>query len=201
MKQANLRLAKPEDAEKILKVLAPYIRDTAINFEYEVPDTEEYAKHIESISRKYPYIVCEIEGEIVGFAYASAHRSKSAYMWNAELSVYVDKDYLRLGIGHSLYSALIDILKLQNFENVYGVVTIPNENSEWLHRSMGFELVAVYRKTGFKLGRWHDVAWYVKYIGNHITPPRPVIPIVDLNESEVSEILNKNRKMVWLSGR
>ena len=201
MKQANLRLAKPEDAEKILKVLAPYIRDTAINFEYEVPDTEEYAKHIESISRKYPYIVCEIEGGIVCFAYASAHRSKSAYMWSAELSVYVDKDYLRLGIGHSLYSALIDILKLQNFENVYGVVTIPNENSEWLHRSMGFELVAVYRKTGFKLGRWHDVAWYVKYIGNHITPPRPVIPIVDLNESEVSEILNKNRKMVWLSGR
>jgi len=196
MKQAELRLAKPADAEGILKVLAPYIKDTAINFEYEVPDAAEYAKKIEAISQKYPFIVCEIEGEIVGFAYASPFNSRAAYMWDAELSVYVDKNYLRLGIGHSLYSALIEILKLQNIQNVYGGVTVPNENSEWLHKSLGFELVAVYRKVGFKLGRWHDVAWYVKYIGNHVTPPGPVIPIASLNEVEVSEILKRNRKMI-----
>ena len=201
MKQADLRLAKPADAEKILKILAPYVKDTAISFEYDVPDTAEYAKKIETISQKYPFLVCEIEGDIVGFAYASAHNSRSAYMWNAELSVYIDKNHLRLGIGHTLYSALIEILKLQNIQNVYGGITLPNENSEWLHKSLGFELVAVYRKTGFKLGRWHDVVWYVKHIGNHVTPPGPVIPIVDLDESEVNEVLKRNRKMVRISGR
>jgi len=201
MKQAVLRLAKTADAESILKVYAPYVKDTAVSFEYDVPILEDFAKKIESISERYPYLVCELEGETVGFAYASAHRERAAYMWNAELSVYIDERYCRLGIGHSLYSALIEILKLLNIQTVYGGVTVPNENSVWLHKSLGFEVVGIYRKTGFKLGRWHDVVWYEKQIGSHTTPPRAAVPISEIGDTDVADILKKNSRIIRLTGR
>lgn len=196
MKQAKLRLARPADAEAVLRVYAPYIKETAISFEYDVPAPDELAKKIEAIKERYPFLVCELEGEIVGFTYASAHMERSACMWNAELLVYIDERYLRRGIGHSLYSALIEMLKLQNIQNVYGAVTIPNESSVWLHKSIGFDIVGTYKKAGFKLGRWHDVIWYGKQLGSYITPPRTVIPITELDEDQIDDILKKNGKMV-----
>lgn len=201
MKQAVLRPAKAADAEGILKIYAPYVTDTAVSFEYDVPAPDEFAGRIETISERYPYLVCELEGETVGFAYASAHRERSAYMWNAELSVYIDKSHCRLGIGHSFYSALIEILKLQNIQTVYGGVAVPNENSEWLHKSLGFEAAGVYRKTGFKLGRWHDVVWYEKQIGSHTTPPRAVVPISEIDGALIADILKKNSRIIRLTGR
>ena len=201
MKQAKLRLARPADAEGVLKVYAPYIKETAISFEYDVPTPDELAGKIESIGGRYPFLVCELEGEIIGFAYASAHMTRSACMWNAELLVYIDERYLRRGIGHSLYSALMEMLRLQNIQNVYGAVTIPNESSEWLHKSMGFDVVGTYRKAAFKLGRWHDVVWYGKKLGSYITPPRTLIPIAEIDDDQITEILKKNGKMVRFSGR
>ncbi|NLL46177.1 MAG: N-acetyltransferase [Clostridiales bacterium] len=201
MKQAKLRLARPADAEGVLKVYAPYIKETAISFEYDVPTPDELAGKIESIGGRYPFLVCELEGEIIGFAYASAHMTRSACMWNAELLVYIDERYLRRGIGHSLYSALMEMLRLQNIQNVYGAVTIPNESSEWLHKSMGFDVVGTYRKAAFKLGRWHDVVWYGKQLGSYITPPRTLIPIAEIDDDQITEILKKNGKMVRFSGR
>jgi len=201
MKQAVLRLAKPADAEGILKIYASYVTDTAISFEYDVPSKDEFAKRIENISKKYPYLVCELDGEIVGFAYASSFKGRTAYMWNAELSIYIENKCCRLGLGHSFYSALIEILKLQNIQTVYGGVTVPNEGSEWLHKSMGFEVVGVYKKNGFKLGKWHDVAWFAKHIGTHITPPRAIVPITELSEDVIAEILKKNSRMIRVTGR
>ena len=132
LKKENLvfRFAAEEDAEKILKIYKPYIENTTITFEYEVPAVEEFKVRIRETLEEYPYIVCECGNKIAGYAYAHKISTRAAYQWDAELSVYTDGKFAGNGIGKKLYEILIEILKLQNIVNVYGLVTYPNENSE-----------------------------------------------------------------------
>lgn len=106
-----IRLATPEDAAEILKIYAPYVENTAISFEYEVPSEEEFRGRVESTLKRYPYIVAEQEGHIIGYAYVSIFHERKAYDWAVETSIYVDKDYKRSGCGKLLYQALEKILK------------------------------------------------------------------------------------------
>ena len=135
----TIRLVQEADAEEILSIYEPYIKETAITFECEMPSLGEFRNRIQEISVDYPYIVCLSNGKIIGYAYAHRQMERAAYQWNVELSVYIDKSHLRCGMGKTLYSALIEILKLQNVRNVYGGVTSPNENSERLHEYFGLK--------------------------------------------------------------
>ena len=165
----NLRFADEHDAAACLAIYAQYI-DTSITFETALPSEDEFAGRIRSYGAVYPWLIAEEDGEILAYAYAHRAQERAAYDWNAELSVYIDGGRLSEGIGKKLYAALTEILQLQNVVNVYGGVTLPNARSEGLHVSAGFSGSGVYRRTGFKNGAWHDVAWFEKAIAPH-TPP------------------------------
>ena len=200
MKRAIIRQAKKEDAAEILELYSPYIRESAISFEYEVPALDEFTKRILEISNQYPYLVCVFEEKIVGYAYAHRHMERAAYQWNVELSVYVSGEIFRIGIGKALYSAVIEILELQNIQNIYCGVTLPNPGSEKLHAYFGFQLLGVYRKTGYKCGAWHDVAVLEKCIGKHENPPKPFVPMEEIDPEEINKILDKCCGLIKLVG-
>ncbi|WP_425803317.1 GNAT family N-acetyltransferase [Desulfitobacterium sp. Sab5] len=191
MKTINFRLVQEADAEEILGIYEPYIKDTAITFEYETPSVDEFRSRIREISSDYPYIVCVSDSKIIGYAYAHRQMERAAYQWNAELSVYIDKACLRCGVGKALYSALIEILQMQNVRSVYGGVTSPNENSEKLHEYFGFKKLGVYHSTGYKCGAWHDVAWFEKTIGDYCLAPKPFVSIQEIDKNVITEILNR----------
>ena len=130
-----IRLANIEDSKALLNIYSQYI-DTAITFECVLPTEKQFKERIAGIIKDYPYLVCEENGEILGYAYAHRQMEREAYQWNAELSIYLDKNFTSKGVGKKLYYILIDILKLQGIKNVYGGVTVPNEKSKNLHLSL-----------------------------------------------------------------
>lgn len=196
MGESIIRLVRETDTVEILKIYEPYIKDTAITFECEVPSVEEFRNRIQDISIDYPYLVCLIDGNIVGYAYADRQMERAAYQWNAELSVYIDKSYLRFGIGKALYTCLIEILKLQNVQNVYGGVTAPNPNSEKLHEYFGFQKLGTYHNTGYKCEAWHDVMWFEKSIGEHELEPKSFLSIKEIDEIVIEGIMDKCYSMI-----
>ena len=184
------RTVRGEDIPALLKIYAQYI-DTPVTFETELPSAAEFRARVAEISAFYPYLVLEEEGKIVGYAYAHRQMERAAYGWNAELSVYLDRNVLSGGIGKRLYGALCDVLCVQGVRNVYAGVTLPNARSEGLHAACGFRLIGIYRNTGFKNGRWHDVAWYEKQIAPYDVPPLPIRPVGAVKDSELKNILDK----------
>ncbi len=175
-----IRKATLEDAQAILDIYAPYIRNTVITFEYEVPSLEEFRRRMEGIMEFYPYLVCEMDGRIVGYAYAHRYGERAAFDWSAELSVYLDTSYLGKGIGRRLYEELIRCLRRQNIKTVYALVSTPNAASEALHEKLGFRLTGTFEKIGYKLGRWCDLTYYEKEIGNREDVPEPILRCTDV---------------------
>lgn len=186
----TIRFAREKDACALLQIYAPYVRDTAVTFEYEVPTEEEFRERIHSVLMEYPYLVCESDGEIAGYAYAHRQMERAAYQWNAELSVYISDHFQHSGIGKAFYGALLEILRLQNVQNAYGGVTAPNPGSERLHEELGFRQLGIYHRTGYKCGSWHDVVWFEKEIGEHEKPSLPFLPIGKLDRKELTRILS-----------
>ena len=158
--QRAIRLATVEDAPRIAQIYSPYCLETAISFELDAPTPEEMAERIKNITRSFPWLVYVIDGQVAGYAYASSHRERPAYRWAADASAYIDKDFHRLGIGRTLYTALFDLLQRQGYYVVHAGITLPNAGSVGLHEAMGFQKVGVFQKVGYKMGKWHDVAWY-----------------------------------------
>lgn len=185
-----LRFAGISDSAEILKIYEQYM-DTAITFEYELPTIEEFTDRVRTISAEYPYIVCEDNGRVVGYAYAHRYRERTAYQWGAELSIYIDKSYTSKGLGRKLYGALTEILKLQNVRTVYGCVTVPNEKSEKLHLGMGFRYAGKLNNAGYKNGAWHDVAWFEKDILPYADNPEKIVTIGSADMAKALEILKE----------
>ncbi len=185
----KIRLVCKKDCSEILNIYSQYI-DTKITFEYTLPSIEEFEQRISEITKFYPYLVCEENGKIIGYAYAHRQAQRIAYQWNAELSVYIDKNYTSKGIGKTLYNILIKILRLQKIKTVYGCVTIPNEKSEKLHFSLGFKEAGIHRNTGFKNGKWHDVKWFEKQIAPYDTTPDFPISINKITKKDIESIIN-----------
>ena len=155
-----IRLATPADAKAILDIYAPYIENTSFTFETEVPSIDDFAERIKTCLLNWPWLVCEIDGVIAGYAYATRHRERTAYQWCTESSVYIHDDFQRAGIAKVLYIALFEILKKQGFRNVYAVINLPNDKSVAFHESCGFKYFATYEKVGYKLGKWKNVGWW-----------------------------------------
>ncbi len=190
----TIRLVQEKDAAEILAIYEPHIKETAVTFECETPSLIEFESRIKDIAADYPYIVCISNNVVIGYAYAHRQMERDAYQWNAELSVYVDKNHFHRGIGSALYSALIEILQLQNIRNVYGGVTSPNKSSEKLHEHLGFKRLGIYHGTGYKCGAWHDVAWYEKSIGDHDLNPQPFVSIKKIDKGTIMDILDHYSK-------
>jgi phosphinothricin acetyltransferase len=170
----TIRLATTADAPAIQAIYSPIVRETAISFEVEPPSVEEMRHRIASILAVHPWLVCEEGGTLQGYAYASRHRERAAYQWSVDVSVYVHAHWRGQRVGQALYTALFAILRTLGYHNVYAGIALPNPASVALHEAMGMELVGVYRHTGYKLGRWHDVGWWQGVLQS--SPPHPLPP-------------------------
>jgi L-amino acid N-acyltransferase YncA len=155
----RIRLALPTDSGAIADIYAPAITDNATSFEATPPDAAEIARRIESLRAVYPWLVCDEDGELLGYAYASRHRERAGYRWSVEVSAYVHPAAQRRGIGKALYTSLFSILALQGFRNAYAGIALPNPASEALHKAVGFTIVGVFHNIGYKHGAWQDVMW------------------------------------------
>ena len=196
MDTVTLRRAHLEDAEAILEIYAPYIRNTNITFEYEVPSLSEFRDRMAGIMEGYPYLICEIDGIAAGYAYAHRYKERAAYQWDAELSVYLREGCERRGIGQAFYTALMEIMKEQHVRNVYGIVTSPNPPSEALHAAMGFRLAGVSLKTGYKLGKWIDVSCFERPLGDPDSPPEELLTVHQVPQERIAQILQAAERMV-----
>ena len=184
----SFRMATAADAKSLLDIYAPYVTDTCISFEDVVPSVLEFESRIQKTLPNFPYIVCEVNGKPVGYAYAHSYRSRAAYYWGAELSIYVDKDSHHGGIGTALYTALIALLKAMNFQTVYGIVTYPNPKSEKLHEKMGFQNCGIMPKCGYKMNQWVGIVNYELEIGTFPKEPPELLTINELSPETISSI-------------
>ena len=154
----RIRDAQAGDADACAAIYAPYVRDTAISFELDPPTPDEMATRIVAAQRTHAWIVAESGGQVVGYAYGSEFKSRAAYRFTCEVSVYLAPELRRTGAGRALYEVLLPRLAARGFRTAVAAMTLPNEASVGLHRALGFETIGVYRGVGWKLGAWHDVA-------------------------------------------
>lgn len=183
MNTYTIRLATPADAPGMLKVYAPYVLTTANTFEYEVPSEEEFCRRIEAVIPGFPWMVCESDDEIVGYACAHKHRERTAYQWSPESTIYIAEAHHGKGLARILYTALFDILKLQGFFNIYAGVLSTNANSTAFHKAMGFEEIGLFRNIGYKLGEWHTNLWLQYALQEHVAEPHVPIPFNKLADA------------------
>ena len=184
----SIRLITAGDAEATLNIYRPYVENTIISFEYEVPSLEEWQSRIATNTAKYPWLVCEHEGNIVGYAYGSTHRYRTAYSWSPEATVYMDGRYHRLGVARILYKTLFDLLRLQGYVNVYAGVGLPNPESVGFHQALGFYDIGIFKKVGYKLGAWHDTRWFQLHLAEH--PDNPPMPKGVAEVEDAADFLN-----------
>jgi phosphinothricin acetyltransferase len=166
-----VRDASEADAAACAAIYAPYVTDTAITFETEPPTAAQMAERIAASLRKYAWVVLEVDGRVVGYAYGTQYKERAAYRWACEVSVYMEIGRRRTGGGRMLYEALLWRLAGRGFRIAIGGMTLPNEASVGLHQAMGFEPVGTYKRIGYKHGKWHDVAWTQKSLVEDEDPP------------------------------
>lgn len=192
----SIRLATIDDAERILSIYAPYIKDTSFTFETEVPSLKDFQQRISDYLINWPWLVCEIDGAIAGYAYGAKHRERVAYQWCVETSIYIHNDFLKHKVGKALYETLIEILKRQGYRNVYAVINLPNERSVKFHESCGFNYFATYEKVGYKLGKWKNVGWWQLIINEYTMEPEPPIRLSELNKDFFESLFKEKSKLV-----
>jgi L-amino acid N-acyltransferase YncA len=190
--ELRIRLATAADAAAIAAIYAVYVRDTVITFEIEpAPDASAMQQRLASIGQRYPWLVAEAQGRVLGYAYAGEQRVRAAYRWNVETAVYLDAAAQRQGVGRRLYAALFALLRRQGFYNAYGIITLPNAASVGLHERLGFAPAGVLRGTGYKHGAWHDVGWWqLRLQPLPAEPPEP-LPLPQLPADELRSILDQ----------
>ena len=172
--RVRIRLATRADAADILEIYAPIVRDTHISFETLVPSEAEIAERISRTLRQYPWLVCEINAKLAGYAYASPFRARAAYQWTAETTVYIHPEFQGRGVARALYSSLIAIIRNQGYRNAIGVIALPNAASVRAHEAIGFRKVGVIKSAGYKNGDWRDTGWWQLEL--HPPQPSPLSP-------------------------
>ncbi len=185
----HIRAAKTSDAEALLAIYKPYIENTAITFEYDIPSVDEFANRIKTTLEKYPYIVAELDGKIVGYAYAGIFKGRKAYDWSVETSIYVELINHGNCIGRLLYEKLEEILKMQGITNVNACIAYTEHEDEHLHndsihfhKKLGYKTVGIFHKCAYKFDKWYDMIWMEKCIANHKDKPNDIIPYPMLNK-------------------
>lgn len=163
-----IRSARPEDADAVLAIYAPYVTETTISFEESPPTIEEMPARI---ARGVEWLVYEEGSRIIGYAYAVPFHARAAYRWSVEVSIYLAEGMQGRGIGRALLAELLDRLRTRGYVNAFAGTTLPNPASSGLFESFGFERIAVQKQVGFKLGAWHDVGWWQLRLRDPTVPP------------------------------
>jgi L-amino acid N-acyltransferase YncA len=162
-----IRAALPSDAAAMLAIYAPIVRETAISFELDPPSLPEFEDRVIKYSKDWVWLVAEVDGNVVGYAYGSSHRERLAYQWSTETSAYVAEAARGSGIGKLLYRALLPALADRGYCNAYAGIALPNEASVALHESVGFRSIGTFPSVGRKFNRWHDVGWFHCNLRSH----------------------------------
>lgn len=181
MNSITIRPIEEKDLKEILHIYEYYVTHTAITFEYTVPTIEEFRNRMHHVVSRYPYIVAEQGGHIVGYAYANILKDREAYEWSVETSIYIDRDYRAKGLGKQLYSRLFTYLKEQGILSVYACITVPlvddmycDSSSYTYHKHIGFTEVGRFPKAGYKFNTWYDIVWMHMDLGEHTSSTKPI---------------------------
>ena len=172
-----IRLVNISDASQILDVYRYYVENDSATFDVEVPTIEEMKQKIQTICKVYPYLVYEIDGVIIAYAYAHPYYGRKAYLRNVEVSIYVHKDYLHQGIGKQLYQKLFECLIELGYYKAYACITASNQASVFMHERLGFKKIGYFNQAGYKMNTWWDIVWMqkdLKAVENKVTEPKSI---------------------------
>jgi len=189
-----IRISTVNDAEAFLDIYSPFILNSGITQETEIPRLEEFKKRIENTLANKPWLTAEINGKIAGYAYAGNHRERKGYQYCIEPSVYLHPDFYGRNIATALYDALFKILKLQGYLNAYAVITLPNERSVAFHEKFGFRYLTTFKNIGYKLNQWHDVGWWEYQI--NLYEANQLVSLNELNKDLVNKICNQSSHLI-----
>ena len=184
----QIRVARESDAAALRDIYAPYVERTAVSFEYEAPDVATFLERIRRVQERYPYLVAESDGALLGYAYAGSFHTREAYSWSAEASIYLRMDCRRMGIGSALYRALESALRAMGVRRLYASIAVPDDPDEHLtldsvrfHNAMGFRTVGEFHHCGWKFNRWYSTVWMEKVLASDTSAPSPLKPFRELD--------------------
>jgi L-amino acid N-acyltransferase YncA len=180
----KIRIATPADAAAVAEIYGPFCEHSPITFETERPTIGEIENRIRRIVERFPWLICENETEMIGYAYAGPHRDRAAYRWCVDVAIYLSGNRRGQGFGTALYRVLFQLLRIQGYYQAYAGITLPNPASIRLHQRLGFEPVGVYKRVGFKANAWHDVSWWALSLQPADRPPAEALLIRDAFERE-----------------
>lgn len=172
----TIRDAVFSDIPAMLEIYAPFVRDTAVSFEYEVPTEAAFRQRMQEHRQLLPWLVCEEDGKVIGYAYAGLPFERAAYRWNAEISCYLAPQARGHGVGRQLYERIEQSLTELGYRKLFAVVTSANQASVAFHHALGFRETARFPSVGYKSGQWYDVIWLEKRLqpdGNPKNFPKP----------------------------
>ena len=188
----QIRVARESDAAALRDIYAPYVERTAVSFEYEAPDVAAFLERIRRVQERYPYLVAESGGELLGYAYAGSFHTREAYSWSAEASIYLRMDCRRMGIGSALYRALEAALRAMGVRRLYASIAVPDEPDEHLtldsvrfHAAMGYRTVGEFHHCGWKFGRWYNTRWMEKVLASDNSAPSPLKSFRELDADTI----------------
>ncbi len=193
----RVRLATPDDAAALVAIYAPYVLNTAITFEYDVPSVDEFAGRIAATLRRFPYLVLTDANspEPLGYAYIGYFNVRAAYDWCAETSIYLRRDQRKRGLGRYLYESLEDASAAMGVLSLKACVGVPSVDDEHLthnsltfHEHLGFRQVGTFRQCGYKFGTWYDMVWLEKSLREIPAVPDPVVPFPELDDEVLAGI-------------
>ena len=187
---AVIRLADPKrDARQVAAIYYPYVINTPITFESKPPDGNEMSSRMEDVLTSYPWLVCVHDDEVMGYAYGSQFRTREAYDWSVETTVYVREAAHGMGIGSAIYTSLLECLRLQGFVSAVGVIALPNHKSVMLHEKLGFRKDGILPSAGYKNGTWYDVGLWWKKLHNPPAHPETPLKISDLVQNNGDNLI------------
>lgn len=188
-----IRLAEEQDVPGILEIYSPFILDTAVTFEETVPEEDSFWERMQLIMSELPFLVCEIDGRIAGYAYASGYRSRASYRWTKEVSVYMHPDFHRKRVALALYTSMNEMVRYQGVADLLAIITLPNESSVAFHEYVGYRKCGEFSKVGYKLDQWQDVGWFELFLQDeHAAPKDRIIPLDEIIDLPIfSEAIQK----------
>lgn len=183
----KIRMATLEDATDVYAIYEPYILNTAITFEYDPVPEEVFRRRMAAVLKQFPWLVCEKDGKILGYAYCARFKERAAFDWDCECSVYIDEKEHRKGIATMLYHKLFELVQKQGYYTIYALITYSHGTSIALHERFGFTNVGIYEKTGYKFGQWWGLLVMEKRIRFFEEEPHRPLTIHEILDNEIME--------------
>ena len=191
-----VRAAAPEDAEQLLEIYTPFVisEDSSlsnVSFELAAPDVEEFRQRIQDISKQFPYLVGEINGQILGYVYCHPYRERLAYQWAVEVTIYLAPAGQGKGLGRLLYETMEKLLCLQGVTMAYSCITVGNDHSIKMHEALGYRLIGTFTNSGYKNGQWLDTVWLEKQLQPCPKQPDNIKSWWELDPDAVAAVLTE----------